>query len=53
MQCAPGLKDIPELSYLTGFDSLTVHKALQELMSTNMLSQSSKTKGASVKTTYQ
>lgn len=53
MQCAPGLKDIPELSYLTGFDSLTVHKALQELMSTNMLSQASKTKGASVKTTYQ
>ncbi|WP_323975737.1 tetratricopeptide repeat protein [Aeromonas hydrophila] len=53
MQCAPGLRDIPELSYLTGFDSLTVHKALQELMSTNMLSQASKTKGASVKTTYQ
>lgn len=53
MQCAPGQKDVPELSYLTDFDSLTIHKNLQELMSTNMLSQSSKTKGASVKTTYQ
>lgn len=53
MQCAPGLKDVPELAYLTDFDSLTIHKALQELMSTNMLSQSSKTKGASIKNTYQ
>ncbi|EPN9328400.1 tetratricopeptide repeat protein [Cronobacter sakazakii] len=53
MQCAPGLKDVPELSYLTDFDSLTIHKALQELMSTNMLSQSSKTKGASIKNAYQ
>lgn len=53
LQCAPGLKDVPELSYLTGFDSLQTHQSIQELMSTNMLSQSSKTKGASVKTTYQ
>ncbi|HHN8350392.1 TPA: NB-ARC domain-containing protein [Morganella morganii] len=53
MQCAPGLRDIPELSYLTGFDSLVTQKSIQELMSTNMLSQSSKTKGASVKTLYQ
>ncbi|HGP0855709.1 TPA: tetratricopeptide repeat protein [Yersinia enterocolitica] len=53
MQCAPGLKDVPELSYLTGFDSLSIHRSLQELMSTNMLSQASKTKGASIKTTYQ
>lgn len=52
-QCAPGLKDIPELSYLTDFDSLRTQKAIQELMTTNMLSQSSKAKGASVKTTYQ
>ncbi|WP_272682339.1 tetratricopeptide repeat protein [Providencia sp. PROV120] len=53
MQCAPGLRDVPELSYLTDFDSLTIHKSLQELMSTNMLSQSSKTKGASIKNNYQ
>ncbi|HBQ2641393.1 TPA: AAA family ATPase, partial [Klebsiella pneumoniae] len=53
LQCAPGLKDVPELSYLTGFDSLQTHQSIQELMATNMLSQSSKTKGASVKTTYQ
>lgn len=53
MQCAPGLRDVPELSYMTNFDSLTINKALQELMSTNMLSQSSKAKGASIKNTYQ
>lgn len=53
MQCAPGLRDVPELSYMTDFDSLTINKALQELMSTNMLSQSSKAKGASIKNTYQ
>jgi LuxR family glucitol operon transcriptional activator len=53
MQCAPGLKDIPELAYLTDFDSLHAQRAIQQLMSTNMLSQSSKIKGASVKTTYE
>ncbi|CAG8870236.1 NB-ARC domain-containing protein [Pseudomonas fluorescens] len=53
LQCAPGLKDIPELAYLTEFDALQVQKAIQELMATNMLSEASKTKGASVKTTYQ
>ncbi|CAM5487600.1 tetratricopeptide repeat protein [Pseudomonas fragi] len=53
LQCAPGLKDIPELAYLTEFDALKVQKAIQELMATNMLSEASKTKGASVKTTYQ
>jgi tetratricopeptide (TPR) repeat protein len=53
LQCAPGLKDIPELAYLNDFDSLCVQKTIQELMATNMLSQASKTKGASVKTTYQ
>lgn len=53
LQCAPGLKDIPELAYLTDFDSLRVQKAIQELMATNMLSQASKSKGASVKTTYE
>lgn len=53
MQCAPGLRDIPELSYLTTFDSIRLQKSLQALMTTNMMSQSSKTKGCSVKTTYQ
>ncbi|MGF1873625.1 NB-ARC domain-containing protein, partial [Photobacterium indicum] len=53
LQCAPGLKDIPELAYLTSFDSLKTQRSIQELMATNMLSQSSITKGASVKTTYQ
>lgn len=53
MQCAPGLRDIPELSYLTTFDSTRLQKSLQALMTTNMMSQSSKTKGYSVKTTYQ
>lgn len=47
------MKDIPELAYLTDFDALKVQKAIQELMATNMLSEASKTKGASVKTTYQ
>lgn len=53
MQCAQGLKDIPELSYLNDFDALQAQKAIQELMATNMLSQSSVAKGASIKTTYQ
>lgn len=52
-QCAPGLRDIPELSYMNDFDSLRVQKSIQELMATNMLSQASKSKGASIKTTYQ
>lgn len=51
--CAPGLKDIPELTYLNDFEALQSQKAIQELMATNMLSQASITKGASVKTTYQ
>lgn len=53
MQCAHGLKDLPELAYLTEFDALTVQKATQELMATNMMTQSSDSKGASVKTRYQ
>ena len=53
LQCAPGLKDIPELTYLNDFESLQAQKAIQELMATNMLSQTSVVKGASVKTTYQ
>ncbi|WP_438864003.1 NB-ARC domain-containing protein [Neptunicella sp.] len=53
MQCAQGLRDIPELSYLNDFDALQAQKAIQELMATNMLSQSSVAKGASVKTSYQ
>ena len=53
LQCAPGFRDLPELSYLTGFDSLTIQKAIQELMSTNMLSEASKVNGSSVKNTYQ
>ena len=51
--CSPGLKDIPELTYLNDFEALQSQKAIQELMATNMLSQASITKGASVKTTYQ
>jgi LuxR family transcriptional regulator, glucitol operon activator len=53
MLCAPGLRDIPELTYLNDFEALQAQKAIQELMATNMLSQSSIAKGASVKTTYQ
>ncbi|WP_222860144.1 tetratricopeptide repeat protein [Vibrio mimicus] len=53
MQCAPGLKDLPELAYFTEFDALTVQKATQELMATNMLTQSSDSKGSSIKTRYQ
>lgn len=53
LQCAPGYKDLPELSYLTGFDSLEIQKSIQELMATNMLSESSKVNGSSVKNTYQ
>ncbi|EGR2770749.1 ATP-binding protein [Vibrio parahaemolyticus] len=53
MQCAPGLKDIPELAFLTDFDGLRSQKAIQELMATNMMNQTSDTKGASVKTMYQ
>lgn len=51
--CAPGLKDVAELAYLNNFDSLKVQKSIQELMATNMLSQASKSKGASIKTTYE
>lgn len=53
MQCAPGWKDIAELSYLSGFEAIRTQKALQELMATNMLAESSKPTGGSVKTTYQ
>ena len=53
MQCAPGWKDIAELSYLSGFEAIKIQKALQELMTTNMLAESSKPTGGSVKTTYQ
>ena len=52
-QCAPGWRDIAELSYLAGFEAIRVQKSLQELMSTNMLAESSKQVGGSVKTTYQ
>lgn len=51
--CAPGLKDVAELAYLNSFDSLAAQKSIQELMATNMLSQASKSKGASIKTTYE
>lgn len=53
MQCAQGLRDIPELTYLNDFEAIQSQKAIQELMATNMLSQTSVAKGASVKTTYQ
>ncbi|OHC20671.1 MAG: AAA family ATPase [Pseudomonadales bacterium RIFCSPHIGHO2_12_FULL_40_16] len=53
MQCAPGWKDIAELSYLTGFEAIKIQKSLQELMATNMLAESSKATGGSIKTTYQ
>ena len=51
--CAPGLKDVAELAYLNDFDSLEIQKSIQELMATNMLSQVSMSKGASIKTTYE
>ncbi|MBK0013739.1 NB-ARC domain-containing protein [Stenotrophomonas sp. S41] len=53
MQCAPGYKDIAELSYLTGFNALRIQKSLQVLLSTNMLAEQSKSAGGSIKTTYQ
>ncbi len=53
LQCAPGYRDLPELSYLTGFESLRIQKSIQELMSTNMLTEASKVNGSSVKNTYQ
>lgn len=53
MQCAPGWKDVAELSYLTGFEALRIQRALQELMATNMLVESSKSVGGAMKTTYQ
>lgn len=52
-QCAPGFKDLPELAELTQFKSTDLKKAIQELMTTNMLNQSSTAIGGSVKTTYQ
>lgn len=53
MQCSNGYKDLPELAYLNDFDALQIQKAIQELMSTNMLSQISDTKASSVKNMYQ
>ena len=53
MQCAPGWKDIAELAYLSEFEALRIQRALQELMATNMLVESSKANGGSIKTTYQ
>lgn len=52
-QCALGPRDLPELSYLTGFESIRLQKAVQELLSTNMLVESSKTKGVCIKAMYQ
>lgn len=53
MQCAPGWKDVAELSYLSGFEALRIQRALQELLATNMLVESSKALGGAMKTTYQ
>lgn len=53
MQCSNGYKDLPELAHLNDFDALQIQRAIQELMSTNMLSQISDTKASSVKTMYQ
>lgn len=53
MLCAPGWKDITELSHLTEFEAIRIQKALQELLATNMLSEFSKSLGTSIKTTYQ
>ncbi|XDZ51974.1 NB-ARC domain-containing protein [Neisseriaceae bacterium CLB008] len=53
MVCAPGYVDIPELDFLTEFGALKLQKTIQELMATNMLSQTSEVKGASIKTIYQ
>lgn len=53
MQCAPGWKDIAELSFLSNLEAIKVQKSLQELLSTNMIMESSKSLGGVVKTTYQ
>ena len=53
MQCAPGWKDIAELSHLNELEAIKIQKALQELLSTNMIVESSKSLGGVVKTTYQ
>lgn len=53
LQCANGFRDLPELAHLNDFDALQTQKSIQELMSTNMLSQRSANNGASVKTMYQ
>lgn len=53
MLSVPGWRDTAELAYLSDFDSIKVTKSLQELMSTNMISESSKVIGNIIKTTYQ
>ncbi|MEA0621923.1 tetratricopeptide repeat protein, partial [Xanthomonas campestris pv. campestris] len=53
MQCEPGGKDLPELHFLSGMEAIRIQKALQELLTTNMLSESSKPSGGSIRTTYQ
>lgn len=52
-QCENGWRDLAELAYLADFEAIRTQKALQELMSTNMLSENTVTFGSSVKPTYQ
>jgi Tfp pilus assembly protein PilF len=53
MQCAPGWKDIAEIAYLGDIAAIDAQKSLQELMTTHMISESSRVVGSSVRTTYQ
>lgn len=53
MLCLEGYKDLPELAEVNEFDAVRLQKAILELLSTNMLSQSSDTKNTAVKNMYQ
>ncbi|MFP1759409.1 NB-ARC domain-containing protein [Lonsdalea quercina] len=51
--CAPGWKDIAELAYLINYEAIKIQRAIQELMSTNMLVEKYAQVGSSMKITYQ
>jgi LuxR family transcriptional regulator, glucitol operon activator len=53
MQCAPGWKDIAEIAYLGDILAIDAQRSLQELMTTHMISESSRVSGSSVRTIYQ
>lgn len=53
MQCAAGWHDITEIAYLGDINAINAQRALQELMTTHMIAESSRVMGTNVKTTYQ